>query len=205
MHCHVSPGAAIYRPNLVRRRPPSPVTLSGWRPRLFGRVAKEKHKDAPRMEDQSEHNHCATFSTSLLYWKKAAFCAQAALLPQAAFRFAQAVFCFAQAAFCSAQAVLLRTGCIRSAFCFRRFPTLCSPRIECESRNMVFFRSGTRKLKKTRFSFLKTADAQPLSPQGSLCSAMMMSRWNVLDSRSCAQHRPPRPIRSYARLSQTYG
>ena len=165
MHCHVSPGAAIYRPNLVRRRPPSPVTLSGWRPRLFGRVAKEKHKDAPRMEDQSEHNHCATFSTSLLYWKKAAFCAQAALLPQAAFRFAQAVFCFAQAAFCSAQAVLLRTGCIRSAFCFRRFPTLCSPRIECESRNMFFSKSGVcEKRYHFRNRFLVT---HPPSPKNS--------------------------------------
>ena len=29
----------------------------------FGLVAKERHKDAPREEDRSEHNHCATFSS----------------------------------------------------------------------------------------------------------------------------------------------
>ena len=39
-------------------------------PLEFGVVCKERHKDAPRMEDQSEHNHAATFSSVQLYWRR---------------------------------------------------------------------------------------------------------------------------------------
>ena len=36
----------------------------------FGLVAKERHKDAPREEDRSEHNHVATFSDRAHYWRR---------------------------------------------------------------------------------------------------------------------------------------
>ena len=35
-----------------------------------GSVAKERHRDAPREEDRSEHNHCATFSSLAQYWRR---------------------------------------------------------------------------------------------------------------------------------------
>ena len=39
-------------------------------PLEFGLVCKERHKDAPREEDRSEHNHAATFACAQLYWRK---------------------------------------------------------------------------------------------------------------------------------------
>ena len=35
----------------------------------FGLVGKERHKDAPRQEDRSEHHHCATHASEIYRWK----------------------------------------------------------------------------------------------------------------------------------------
>ena len=36
----------------------------------FGLVVKERHRDAPRMEESSEHHHAATFSSTAHYWRR---------------------------------------------------------------------------------------------------------------------------------------
>ena len=36
----------------------------------FGLVSTEHHKDAPQVEDRTEHEHAATFSSVAHYWRR---------------------------------------------------------------------------------------------------------------------------------------